>query len=163
MLAFFLEKVTFNSLQNRVWLFSVENAVEFVLKAKPQSSVVDGNYSIDLKPSDAVNLKVWWKKASLQELTARIKPVECTSNRQSVKSLCCSEFVNAFYFVSLPWVAGAALLQANISNTFQLSDKKLDGVVHCVCCLGQAVLVPLINPELKRKSQILKKQEKWEL
>lgn len=154
---FWGEKVTFHSLQNRVWLLSVENAVEFVLKAKSQSSVVDGNDSIDLNPGDAVNLKVWWKKARLQELTARIKPVGCTRNRQSVTSLCCSEFVNAFYCVTLPWVAGAALLQTNISNTFQLRDKKLDGVVHRVCCLGQEVLIPLINPELKRKSIFFKR------
>lgn len=32
--------------------------MEFVLKAKSQSSVVDGNDSIDLYPGDAVNLKV---------------------------------------------------------------------------------------------------------
>lgn len=81
--------MTCNSLQNGVRLLSVENAVEFVLEAESQRSVVDGNDSIDLDPGDAVNLKVGGEKASLQELAARIKPVGRTRNRPSATSPCC--------------------------------------------------------------------------
>lgn len=69
-------------------------------------------------------------------------------------------FVNASCCVPLPRVAGAALLQADISNTFQLRHKKLDGVIHGVCCLGQAVLVPHIVPKFKRgKLAIIRSQK----
>lgn len=48
---------------NLLWiesrLFAGQKGVKFVLKAKPQSTVVDADNSVDLNASDAVNLKVW--------------------------------------------------------------------------------------------------------
>lgn len=105
--------------------------MKLVLKAQSQSSVLDRNDSIDLNPGDAVNLKVGRKKASLQELAARIEPVWARTRKQAVSDVF-MEFGNAFHCVPLPWVAGAALLQTNIPDTFQLGHKKLDGVIHRV-------------------------------
>lgn len=58
-------------------------AVKSVLKAKPQSAVVDADHSIDFNPWDAVNLKVWWMEAGQQEIATGREPVRDITNTPS--------------------------------------------------------------------------------
>ena len=60
-----------------------------VLKAKPQSTVVDADNSIDPNASDAVNLVVQMREAGKQEVATGSKPVEhITQNIGAVSEVC---------------------------------------------------------------------------
>lgn len=55
--------------------------MKFVLKAKPQSTVVDADNSIDLYASDTVNPVVWLREAGKQEVATGSKPVVHTAEK----------------------------------------------------------------------------------
>lgn len=60
-----------------------------VLKAKPQSTVVDADNSVDLNACDAVNLVVRMREAGKQEVITGSKPVaHITQNIGEVSEVC---------------------------------------------------------------------------